>query len=84
MKLSVREMLESDIPYIVDYFVNADAGFLKGIGADKNKLPGREEWIQKLGFEYGKPYAQKEFYYIIWLMDGIPVGHSNVNAIVFG
>jgi len=43
MNLTVREMQLSDIEKIVDYFVNADLEFLKGMGADKSKLPKREE-----------------------------------------
>ncbi|NOT35780.1 MAG: hypothetical protein HOP11_00210 [Saprospiraceae bacterium] len=41
MKLEVREIHESEIEIIVNYFVAADEKFLKGIGADINKLPKR-------------------------------------------
>ena len=84
MSLSVREMTLSDIEHIVDYFVNADDDFLTGMGADKSKLPKREEWIKKLQLEHNKSYSEKEFYYIIWCIDDLPVGHSNINNIVFG
>lgn len=83
MKLSVRELQLADIEYIVDYFVNANADFLKGMGADKSKLPERKAWLEKLKLEFEKPYTEKEFYYIIWLVDNEAVGHSNVNKIVF-
>jgi|SaaInl59LU_5_DNA_1037362.scaffolds.fasta_scaffold09239_3 RimJ/RimL family protein N-acetyltransferase len=84
MKLSVREIKANDIEKIVDYFVLADSEFLIGMGADKSKLPQREEWIKKLESEYGKPYKTKEFYYIIWLLDNKEIGHSNINHIDFG
>ncbi|WP_420571403.1 GNAT family N-acetyltransferase [Kordia sp.] len=84
MKITVREFIASDIEKIVDYFFNADVDFLKGMGADKSKLPNREKWIQNLQAELIKPYKEKEYYYIIWLVDNIPVGHSNVNHISFG
>lgn len=84
MKLTVRELKLSDIEKIVDYFVKADKDFLIKMGADKSKLPKREEWIKKLEFEYNKPYKKKDFYYIIWLIDNKPVGHSNINKIEFG
>jgi len=83
MKLSVREMKPEDIETVIDYFLHADEAFLKGMGALKSKLPKREEWIEKLQLEIKKEYAQKEFYYIIWLLDGLAVGHSNVNQIHF-
>lgn len=84
MNLSVREMIVNDIENIVDYFVDANAAFLKAMGADKRKLLEREAWIKKLKVEFEKPYNEKEFYYIVWLIDGQPVGHSNINSISFG
>lgn len=84
MQIKVREIEPSDIEKIVDYFVNADTEFLKVMGADKSKLPKREEWIEKLKSELEKTHKEKEFYYIIWLIDGQPIGHSNINKIEFG
>lgn len=84
MKLTVRELELSDLEKIIDYFINADTDFLRAMGADKNKLPERNEWIKKLEHEFAKPCAEKEFYYIIWLIDNLPVGHSNINKINFG
>ncbi len=84
MKLNVRELQLSDIEKIVDYFVKADTELLMRMGADKGKLPKREEWIKKLEIEYNTPFKEKEFYYIVWLIDSLPVGHSNINKINFG
>lgn len=84
MDLSVREMEKSDIELIVDYFIDADVAFLKGMGANKSKLPKRNDWIDKLNREFEKPNEEKEFYYIIWLIDGQASGHSNINKIEFG
>lgn len=84
MQLSVRELELIDIEKIVDYFVKSDADFLKGMGADKSKLPIRKEWISKLKSEFKKPNKEKEFYYIIWMINNEPIGHSNINKIDFG
>lgn len=84
MKIAVREFIAADIEKIVDYFVKAEASFLKEMGADKSKFPKRENWIQNLQLELSKPYSQKNYYYIIWLLNNEAVGHSNVNHIVFG
>ncbi len=84
MKIEVRECTESDILRIVDYFHQADANFLRGMGAEKNKLPEPKKWIQNLRSELEKPYKEKSYFYIIWLLEGLPVGHSNVNQIRFG
>ena len=84
MNIRVREWIPSDIEKIVDYFVLADADFLRGMGAEKSKLPKREAWIQNLEAEIDKPYTEINHYYIIWLVDNEPIGHSNVNKIVYG
>jgi len=84
MKLTVREMKSEDIALVVDYFLDAEEDFIRGMGAEKSKLPNREDWIKKLQLEVKKAYHDKEFYYIIWLLDDEPVGHSNVNQIHFG
>lgn len=84
MKLTVREIQANDIEKIVNYFINADSEFLKGMGANKSKLPKKGDWIKKLESELIKPYKNKEYYYIIWLLDNEEVGHSNINNIEFG
>lgn len=84
MTLTVREIQLNDIEKIVDYFILADEKFLHGMGADKSKLPDKREWIKTLESELKKSYTNKEFYYIIWLLDNQEVGHSNINNIEFG
>jgi len=84
MELNVREIEPNDIEKIVDYFGNAEDKFLRGMGADKSKFPKRKEWIEKLESEFLKSPEEKEFYYIIWLIDNQPIGHSNINNIEFG
>lgn len=84
MKIGVREFIESDLEKIVDYFVQADSNFLTEMGAEKSKLPNKETWIQNLQTELAKPYREKSYYYIIWLLDDEPIGHSNVSHIEFG
>ncbi len=84
MELYVREMEKEDVELIVDYFVNADVDFLKSMGADKTKLLNRTEWITKLNKEFDKTNEEKEYYYIIWMIDNQPTGHSNIDKIDFG
>ena len=84
MKISIREMKMHDIGLVVDYFINADADYLRGMGADKDKLPGKTVWIENLKNELEKPISNKEYHYLIWLLDDLPIGHSNINKIVYG
>lgn len=82
--LSVREIRKDDIDLITDYWLNADPGFLKGMGVDLDKLPGRDEWKKILSEQLNQPIEEKKSYCIIWEVDNIPAGHSNINKIILG
>ena len=82
--LSVREAEENDYQNIVDYFVKADLLFLNGMGVDPVKLPTREQWLKSLADNHKKSNENKSIYYIIWVLDNDPIGHSNINKIIFG
>lgn len=81
--LSVREIREDDIDPITRYWLGADSAFLKAMGVDISKMPNRDEWRKILLEQISQSVEEKKSYCIIWLVDGIPVGHSNVNKIVF-
>ncbi len=83
-KLSVREIQRGDIDAIISYWLDSDPDFMKGMGVDLSKIPNREQWREMLSEQLNQPYEEKKSYCIIWLVDEIPVGHSNVNKIVFG
>lgn len=82
-KISVRHLEIGDHENIVDYFLNADKDFLINLGVDISRLPAKQEWLNILGSNFELGLEQKKFFYIIWLLDSKPVGHSNINKIVF-
>lgn len=82
--LSVRELQESDIDAIINYWLNADGAFLEGMGVDLNKIPVREEWTNMLLEQLSQSIEEKKSYCVIWMVGQKPVGHSNVNKIIFG
>lgn len=82
--LSVRELQASDIDAIIRYWLESDSAFLQGMGVDLNKMPARDEWEKMLTQQLDQSYEEKKSYCMIWLVDNEPVGHSNVNKIVFG
>jgi len=82
--LSVREMQEEDIDRIISYWMNAAPAFLAGMGVDLAKIPPEEQWRKMLLDQIHQTMAEKQSYCIIWLVDSKPVGHSNVNKIIFG
>lgn len=84
MKAGVRELEAADIDYILDYFLNADHTFLRAMGVDPQKLPERQVWDDFLREDLLVPIEQRKLYFLVWEIGEQPVGHSNLNNIVFG
>lgn len=84
VSLSVREIEIGDVALITDYWLNASASYLHGMGADKEKVPPKEYWYDALTTQINTPLEQKQSYCTIWLIDGKAAGHCNVNKIRFG
>lgn len=83
-ELSVREITHADVPRIADYWQHATPDFLRGMGVDIQKMPTREQWLDMLAGQVNRPYADRQSYCLVWLLNGEPVGHSNVNKIIYG
>jgi RimJ/RimL family protein N-acetyltransferase len=82
--LNVRQLRREDLEDIVDYFLNGDDAFLSGMGVDRLKMPPRDHWLKILEEEFSRPDESKQLFYLIWLLNGVAVGHSNINKIIFG
>jgi len=82
--LSIREITAADVPHIADYWTKSDPAFMKSMGVDLDKIPERNELLEMLAQQLDKPYQEKQSYAIVWLIDGKPSGHSNINKIIFG
>jgi RimJ/RimL family protein N-acetyltransferase len=82
--LTVRELQAGDIPAIADYWLHADADYMKGMGVDLAKLPSRQEWEAMLTEQINTPLQDKKSYCLIWEVDGRAIGHSNINKIIPG
>ena len=82
--LAVREIEHSDIEHIVKYWTESDPAFLRGMGVDLDKLPGRDQWVESLSRQIESDIEDKKAYALIWVVDDEPVGHCNVNQIEFG
>lgn len=84
MILSAREIQKEDIPLLTHYWMSADDAFLEGMGVDVSKIPTEEFWREMLSKQVVQDYPEKQSYAIIWLTDGQPIGHCNINKIQFG
>ncbi len=83
-QLTVREIQEKDINFIADYWLCSTPEYLRAMGADKAKLPTRQQWETMLQNQLAQPYNQKQAYATIWEVNGEAIGHCNVNKIQFG
>lgn len=83
-KLSMREIKQDDITHLVNYWIYADKDYLLSMGADPAKITEAKDLRETLSEQLHQSYAEKKSYCIIWLYDDQPIGHSNVNKIVFG
>ncbi|NEQ50872.1 MAG: GNAT family N-acetyltransferase [Leptolyngbya sp. SIO3F4] len=84
MNRTTREFDINDIDLMIAYFLQADQSSLKAMGVDPLKLPNANDWKTLLKEDLKQPIAKKQFYYILWELDHHPVGHSNINKIIFG
>lgn len=82
--IAVREITSEDIPLINSYWQNATPEFLLGMGADPALLPDSDAFSKMLHHQLTLSNAEKQSYCTIWLMNDKPVGHCNVNKIIFG
>lgn len=75
---------ENDYQQMIDYFRGADDLSLRAMGVDRSKILPRERWLERLLPDLKRPEPQKHTYYLSWRFEGVPIGHSNVNQIVYG
>jgi len=75
---------KSDYERVVDYFLNADEPFLRGMGVDPNKLPDREVWLNRLLLDLTRPDSHKKTFYVGWDYEGTRIGHCNMNPLSYG
>lgn len=81
---SIRHIAEQDISYIVNYFHECSDELLFTMGVDKNKLMEKGKWCNIIAEDLNKSLHEKQFCYLLWKIDGRPIGHSNINKISYG
>ena len=82
--MSARALTRKDVGLIADYWSLASVDYLRGMGVDPRKFPSRADFAATLIEQLEKPLRDRSAYYTVWESDGKPIGHSNVNKIVFG
>lgn len=69
---------------MLDYFINADESFLRGMGIDRTKFQERQAWLDRILKDQQNPDDKKVRFYLAWIYEGRHVGHSSVNSINIG
>ena len=80
---SIRDLGPSDIGLVVNYFHQLGDERLRGMGVDPAKLPAIDVWTSLIEEDLARPLSERQFYYLIWQINAEPVGHCNLNQIVF-
>ncbi len=83
MKRTLRTFTADDVAFVTDYFLNAGDDYLMTLGVDRKKLPAHDAWHSMVADDFTRPVEEREFYYLLWENDGTPVGHSNLNKIIW-
>lgn len=84
MSLAVREMRVDQVGLVVDYFHTATLEHLEMLGVDPTRLPPRGDWCARYAAEYDKPVRERRTLLVGWELDGIVVGFSSADKIVYG
>jgi RimJ/RimL family protein N-acetyltransferase len=84
MSLVVREMTADEVGLVVDYFHDATPEHLETLGVDPTRLPPRHDWRAAYAAEYRVPAKERSTLLVIWELDGVAVGFSTADKIVYG
>jgi RimJ/RimL family protein N-acetyltransferase len=84
MSLVVREMPVDQVGLVADYFHNSTPEHLETLGVDPTRLPARRDWHARYDAEYEKPVQERSTLLVIWELDGVAVGFSTADKIVYG
>ena len=83
MTLTVREMMGSEVDFIIEYYQNATPEYLETLGIDPTRLQ-LGSWREHLRRECSLPIDQKTRLLVVWLSGDRPVGFSTSDKIAFG
>jgi RimJ/RimL family protein N-acetyltransferase len=79
-----RPMQLAETDLIIDYFHSASPEFLNTLGVDPSRLPPRTQWQARFEHLFALPIEERNFFAIVWEIDGRAAGWSSVDKVVFG
>jgi RimJ/RimL family protein N-acetyltransferase len=84
MSLVIREMALGEVGLVIDYFHGSAPEHLEILGVDPTRLPTPQDWRARYVAEYGKLVQDRLTLLVIWELDGVAVGFSTADKIVYG
>ena len=84
MALVIREMALDEVGLVIEYFHGSTPEHLETMGVDPTRLPTRQDWRARCLAEYGKSVQDRSTLLVIWELDGVAVGFSAADKIVYG
>ncbi|MEY2576535.1 MAG: hypothetical protein QOF80_2022 [Verrucomicrobiota bacterium] len=79
-----RPMQLAETELIIDYFHSASPEFLNTLGVDPSRLLERAQWKARFEHRFALPIEERNFFAILWEIDGRPAGWSSADKVVFG
>lgn len=74
----VRDMRSDDAQLVVGYFRGLSPDDHNRMGIDPAMMPDDATWIARLQEDLSRPVAERRGHFVVWEVDGAPVGHSNI------
>jgi RimJ/RimL family protein N-acetyltransferase len=84
MTVDFRPMILAETGLVIAYFHNATPEHLESLGVDPTRLPPASAWADRYEREFALPIERRSTFMVAWLEDGLPVGFSTADKIVFG
>src|ERR1700677_2574776 len=79
--LSLRPLIEQDIPHILRYWFDQTDSELLQMGVERSKLTSEQEFAQYLKDICDTPLDKAQTYFLVWLIDNKPVGYNALKDI---
>jgi len=82
--LTIRPLKAADVDLVLSYWAAATPADLERMGVDPTKLPGPDQMRAGLLKLLETPETQTPAFYMLWLVDGKPIGYTSLKGIIFG
>lgn len=80
----VYEISVDETEKLADYWVSLNSQEAFRIGVDTDEIPNKSTIIEMLKQQIALSKADKNTFILIWELNGVPVGHSNITPIEVG